>query len=66
MDCPICKNVLTIASAKMVFENDDTPDKETIAFNQLTMVCVNPNCSNFCGELENPKEIIEIIRQIMN
>lgn len=66
MDCPICGIQTLISKAKIVFENDDTPDKETIAYNELTILCVNPNCSNYCGGLENPKKIVEVIKQRMN
>lgn len=33
-------------SHKLVFENDDTPDKETKAFTEIELMCRNKNCAN--------------------
>jgi hypothetical protein len=74
--CPICGSSLQIADSKLVFEGDNSPDTETKAFSQLTMVCTNATidpktkqraCSNYCGpDLSNPWKVVEIVKNPVN
>lgn len=77
MKCVKCNCNLTIASSKITFEGDTSADTETKAFNNLTMVCVNPLCAFYGGgrntednplplELDNPKVVAECLKQPMN
>lgn len=51
----------------MTFENDDTPDQPTLAYTNLPLICVNPDCDQFAGEdVSNPRIIIEIVRNQVN
>lgn len=47
MQCPLCKLELFAESHRIIFENDDTPDKETKAFTEIELKCRNKNCVNF-------------------
>lgn len=46
MKCPLCNLEMYAVSHKLVFENDDTPDKETKAFTEIELMCRNKNCAN--------------------
>jgi hypothetical protein len=51
----------------MTFENDDTPDKPTIAYTNMPMLCVNKNCENYAGEnLTNPRYLTDLVRNQVN
>lgn len=46
MLCPNCAAEMRIIKSQLVFENDDTPDKPTVALVELTLCCRNPQCTN--------------------
>jgi hypothetical protein len=51
----------------MTFENDDTPDKPTIAYTNLPMICLNKQCAIYGGEdVSNPKYVVEIVKNRVN
>ncbi|MET3699521.1 hypothetical protein SAMN05877753_111159 [Bacillus oleivorans] len=65
--CPLCKSLLRIGITSYSFENDDTPDKETIAYTNLPMLCVNSTCENYAGkDLSNPNKIVTTVRHKIN
>ena len=66
MKCPKCGCSESIAKAHIEFIGDTSPDEVTKAYNVLDMICTNPKCDNYSSDLDNPKVIIETIRQIMN
>lgn len=58
MKCPECNGSLMIANSKFVSDKDSTD-----VYNELTMVCINPKCNNFCGkDLNNPLKVVKTIR----
>ena len=59
MICPDCGIELKITKSRYVFENDDTPDKETKVFMEQDLECRNPQCRNY-------KQIVETERHEMN
>jgi len=59
MDCPYCKQELTIGK----FDSEITKDC-TRASKTRIMLCRNPNCSMYAGEdLNNPIKTVKIDRQ---
>lgn len=44
--CPDCNCRLDLAGAPMEFENDDTPEKQTIAYEVMNQKCNNPECKS--------------------
>lgn len=65
--CPKCNSLLRIGTSFMTFENDDTPDLETVAYTNLKMVCANKDCENFAGDdLANPKTVVDVIQNRVN
>lgn len=52
--CPKCKSILRIGKSYYTFENDDTPDEETIGYTNLPMLCVNKKCERYCGDKKEP------------
>jgi hypothetical protein len=51
----------------MTFENDDTPELETIAYTNLPMICINKECDNYGGEdISNPRYVIDIVKNRVN
>jgi hypothetical protein len=65
--CPKCNSLLQIGTSFMTFENDDTPDKPTIAYTNLPMICLNKECENYGGELvTNPRYVVEVIKNRVN
>jgi hypothetical protein len=65
--CPKCQALLRIGSSFMTFENDDTPDKPTIAYTNMPMLCVNKDCENYAGEdLTNPRYLTDLVRNQVN
>jgi hypothetical protein len=65
--CPKCNSLLRIGSSYMTFENDDTPEKPTIAYVNLPLLCVNKECENFAGEnLTNPRYLTDLVRNQVN
>ena len=45
--CPLCNTHTSFELGKMEFENDDTPEKTTIAYDVQNETCLNPNCKNY-------------------
>ncbi|OCZ54319.1 hypothetical protein [Dehalobacter sp. TeCB1] len=67
MQCPKCGCTLSIGVTEMTFENDDTPDKETIAYNNLPMICTNKACDLYGGkDLTKPDQVVQVLKQRMN
>lgn len=65
--CPLCNSDLQIAKSTFKAEQDDSPDTPTEIYSVLDMVCVNPKCPNFSGvDLDNPKTIVEIVKNKVN
>lgn len=65
--CPKCQSLLRIGITYMTFENDDTPDKETIAYNNLPVICPNKACEDYGGEnLTSPRIIVDVVKNRMN
>lgn len=75
MNCKHCGNTLNIGKAYITFEGDNSPETPTKAFNNLPMICTNPQCSFYGGDkqnlsapidLDNPKLIVEVLKQALN
>ena len=67
MNCPKCDSILRIGKTSYSFENDDTPNAETIAYVNMPMLCVNAKCDNYSGsETANPNKVVQTIRNRMN
>ena len=65
--CPKCNSLVRISDSKLVFENDDTPELETIAYNLMKLVCVNPECEDYCGtDVSNLRIVIEVVKNRVN
>jgi hypothetical protein len=65
--CPKCQSLLQIGTSFMTFENDDTPDKPTVAFTNLPMICLNKDCVDYGGEnVSNPRVVVDTIRNRVN
>ena len=64
--CPKCNGTLSIGVTHMEFEGDKSENTPTIAYNVLPLCCVNPKCDNYSENLNNPKIVIDTIRQKMN
>ncbi|NHC17146.1 hypothetical protein G6554_02465 [Bacillus sp. MM2020_4] len=59
--------MLQIGITYMTFENDDTPEAETIAYNNLPMICLNKSCDDYGGEdVTNPRIVVEVVKNRMN
>lgn len=51
----------------MTFEGDESPDTETIAYTNMTMLCPNKECDQYAGEdLTNPRIIIDVVKNRVN
>ena len=62
MKCKSCDNDLMVANLKMVSERDSTD-----VFQEQQLICINPKCSCYAGrDLDNPKMIVETIRNKVN
>jgi hypothetical protein len=65
--CPKCNSLLRIGTSFMTFENDDTPELETIAYTNLEMLCLNKECDKYAGEnLTQPRTVVETITNRVN
>jgi len=65
--CPKCNSLLRIGTSFMTFENDDTPELETIAYTNLEMLCLNKECDQYAGEnLAEPRTVVETITNRVN
>jgi len=62
MECPQCKQSLMVAHSKYK-SNKDSED----VINELTLVCINPKCLNYCGtDLNKPKKIAKTVKNKVN
>jgi hypothetical protein len=62
VECPECKAPLQIADSKLQSDVGSTD-----VYSVLTMVCVNPKGSNYCGpNLNQPLKIAETVRNKVN
>lgn len=60
--CPECNSPLNVANSKFESEQGSTD-----VYSVLTMVCVNPKCSNYCGpNLNEPLKVAAIVRNKVN
>ena len=76
--CPKCGSVLRIGNTSYSFENDDTAEKETKAFYNMQMLCVNSKaqvdtsgtkvpCVFYAGEnTAEPKYIVATVKNPVN
>ncbi|MDF2854218.1 MAG: hypothetical protein K0Q87_69 [Neobacillus sp.] len=65
--CPKCQSLLQIGTSYMTFENDDTPDKPTVAYTNLPMICLNKECEDYGGEnVFKPRVVVETVRNKVN
>jgi hypothetical protein len=50
MECKGCHSDMMVAKSKLTSETGSTD-----VYSELTMVCINPKCPNYCGiNLDNP------------
>ena len=62
MECQECKAPLQISHSELKSDVGSTD-----IFSELTMVCVNPKCSNYCGkDLNNPLKVAETVTNKCN
>ena len=62
MECQECKAPLQISNSKY-----ETEVGSTDIYSVLTMVCVNPKCTNYCGpNLNNPLKVAATVRNKVN
>jgi hypothetical protein len=55
MECPQCHQQLRISKTTY-------PVIDNKAYVSQQMVCINPNCTNYCGEdLTNPTKIVQTV-----
>jgi len=60
--CPECNNPLNIAHSEFKSEAGSTE-----VYSELTMVCINPKCGNYCGpNLNEPLKVAETVRNKVN
>ncbi|WHY76074.1 hypothetical protein QNH20_18350 [Neobacillus sp. WH10] len=65
--CPKCNSLLRTGISQMTFENDDTPDKETIAYTNIPMICPNKACDDYGGEdTSKPRIVVETVKNRVN
>lgn len=65
--CPKCGIDLQVCNSYYSNRKDWFPLIETETYYNHEMVCVNPNCSNFCGgDLGKPKTIVEVVSNRVN
>ncbi len=58
MECPACKQPLMVAGSRFFSEAGSTE-----VYHEMTLVCVNPKCGNFCGhDLNDPAKVVEIVQ----
>lgn len=62
MQCPECNSPLQVANSKYESAVDST-----VVESVLTMVCVNPKCSNYAGtNLNEPLKVAQVVRNKVN
>jgi hypothetical protein len=62
VECPECKAPLMVANSKFTSDEGSTD-----VYNELTMVCINPKCDNYCGpNLNEPLKIAATVRSKVN
>lgn len=62
MECSQCKAPLMISNSQY----SSAKDSEDVHVN-LTMVCVNPKCGNYCGtDLNKPRKVAATVRNKVN
>jgi hypothetical protein len=62
MECQECKAPLQISDSKLRSDVGSTD-----IYSILTMVCVNPKCSNYAGtDLNKPAKVAQIVRNKVN
>jgi hypothetical protein len=65
--CPKCQSLLQIGTSFYTFENDDTPEKPTIAYVNLPQICTNKECENYCGkDVSNPQYVVDTVKNQLN
>ncbi|MEH7355080.1 hypothetical protein V7150_16100 [Neobacillus drentensis] len=65
--CPKCNSLLRTGTSFMTFENDDTPDKETIAYTNIPLICPNKECDDYGGgNLFEPRIVVEVTKNRVN
>lgn len=65
--CPKCNSLLRTGITFMTFENDDTPELETIAYTNIPMICPNADCDDYGGEnLSEPRIVVELVKNRVN
>lgn len=73
-NCPKCNSLLRTGVSFMTFENDDTPDKPTIAYTNIPLFCLNKECENYVGDNTDnpnkpeyqPKYLVDIVKNRVN
>lgn len=62
MKCPHCNRDLNIANNRMESEENSTD-----VFSVQSLVCINPQCVAYAGkDLNNPRNIVEVVRNKVN
>ena len=62
MECPECNSPLQVAHSQ--YKSDEG---STDVFVELTMVCINPKCSNYCGpNLNEPLKVAAVVKNKVN
>lgn len=62
MECLECQAPLQISNSKF-----ESAAGSTEVYSVLTMVCVNPKCSNYCGpNLNEPLKVADVIKNKVN
>jgi hypothetical protein len=62
VECQECKAPLMVANSKF-----ESSEGSTDVYSVLTMVCVNPKCSNYAGtDLNNPAKVAAVVKNKVN
>jgi hypothetical protein len=62
MECPQCHNPLMVSNSKFTTEVGSID-----VYSELTMVCINPKCANYCGtDLNHPLKVAATVRNKVN
>jgi len=62
LQCDLCGNPLMVSDSTLT-----SPLDSTEVYSELTMVCINPKCGNYCGkELNKPKKIAKKMKNKVN
>ena len=60
MKCPLCQVEMRISKSRLVVENDDRPDKETIVYRIQELSCMNRDCANYDKVVESVRNRLPI------